>query len=51
MLAPEPFLTAVVLAGGAVAAAGSPEQRQALLPSLADGSSLLAWAQLEPGTR
>ncbi|QWC86460.1 acyl-CoA dehydrogenase [Nocardioidaceae bacterium] len=51
VLAPEPFIPAVVLAGGAVAAAGSDEQRQAHLPSLADGSALLAWAHLEPGGR
>lgn len=51
VLAPEPFLTAVVLAGGAVAAAGSPEQRAALLAPLAEGESLLAWAHAEPGAR
>ena len=49
VLAPEPFLTAVVLAGGAVAAAGSHAQRSALLEPLAAGESLLAWAHDEPG--
>jgi alkylation response protein AidB-like acyl-CoA dehydrogenase len=49
VLAPEPFLTAVVLAGGAVAAAGSDKQRAALLEPLASGESLLAWAHAEPG--
>lgn len=49
VLAPEPFLTAVVLAGGAVAAAGSDAQRSALLEPLASGESLLAWAHDEPG--
>ena len=49
VLAPEPFLTAVVLAGGAVAAAGTDPQRSALLEPLAAGESLLAWAHDEPG--
>ncbi|QIK68095.1 acyl-CoA dehydrogenase [Nocardioides sp. HDW12B] len=49
VLAPEPFLTAVVLAGGAVAAAGTDAQRAALLEPLAAGESLLAWAHDEPG--
>ncbi len=49
VLAPEPFLTAVVLAGGAVAAAGTEAQRAALLEPLAAGESLLAWAHDEPG--
>jgi alkylation response protein AidB-like acyl-CoA dehydrogenase len=49
VLAPEPYLSAVVLAGGAVAAAGSDEQRAALLGPLVSGESLLAWAHTEPG--
>jgi alkylation response protein AidB-like acyl-CoA dehydrogenase len=49
VLAPEPFLTAVVLAGGAVAAAGSDDQRSTLLEPLASGESLMAWAHTEPG--
>jgi alkylation response protein AidB-like acyl-CoA dehydrogenase len=51
VLAPEPYLTAVVLAGGAVAAAGSPEQRTAVIGPLAEGTSVLAWAHVEPGAR
>lgn len=51
VLAPEPFLTSVVLAGGVVAAAGSDEQRAEVLGALASGESLLAFAHAEPGTR
>jgi alkylation response protein AidB-like acyl-CoA dehydrogenase len=51
VLAPEPFLTSVVLAGGIVAAAGSPEQRAEVLGALAEGESVLAFAHAEPGTR
>jgi alkylation response protein AidB-like acyl-CoA dehydrogenase len=51
VLAPEPFLAAVVLAGGLVAAVGSAEQRGEILPALAEGSLLPAFAHLEPGER
>jgi alkylation response protein AidB-like acyl-CoA dehydrogenase len=51
VLAPEPFLTSVVLAGGVVAAAGTDEQRRDVLGALAAGESLLAFAHAEPGTR
>ena len=51
VLAPEPFLTTVVLAGGLVAAAGSAEQRSSLLGALAAGESVLAFAHAEPGSR
>lgn len=51
VLAPEPFLTSVVLAGGLVAAAGSAEQRVEVLGALAAGESLLAFAHDEPGSR
>ncbi|HQR28573.1 MAG TPA: acyl-CoA dehydrogenase family protein, partial [Nocardioides sp.] len=44
VLAPEPFLTSVVLAGGVVAAAGSREQRAELLGPLAAGEQVLAFA-------
>ena len=37
VLAPEPFLTSVVLAGGVVAAAGTAEQRAEVLGALAAG--------------
>ena len=51
VLAPEPFLATVVLAGGLVAAAGSEEQRSAVLGPLAEGESIVAFAHLEPGSR
>jgi len=51
VLAPEPFLTSVVLAGGVVAAAGTEEQKATVLEALASGESLLAFAHAEPGTR
>ncbi len=49
VIAPEPYLTSVVLAGGLVAACGSAEQRQELLGSLSAGESVLAFAHDEPG--
>ena len=51
VLAPEPYLSAVVLAGGLVAAAGSEEQKTELLGALSAGESLLAFAHDEPGSR
>jgi len=51
VIAPEPFLTSVVLAGGLVAAAGSDEQRTELLGALSSGEAVLAFAHAEPGTR
>ena len=51
VLAPEPFLTSVVLAGGLVAAAGSKEQRAEVLGALSAGESVLAFAHAEPGAR
>ncbi len=51
VLAPEPFVEAVVLAGGLVAAVGTAAQRQAVLGPLAEGGSVLAAALAEPGTR
>lgn len=51
VLAPEPFVEAVVLAGGLVAAQGSAEQKQELLGGLAEGTTLPAFAHAEPGTR
>lgn len=44
----EPYLGAVVLGGGAVAAAGTPEQRARLLAPLIAGESRLALAYAEP---
>ncbi|MCW2792650.1 MAG: acyl-CoA dehydrogenase domain protein [Nocardioides sp.] len=51
VLAPEPFLTSVVLAGGLVAAAGFADQRAEVLGALSGGESVLAFAHAEPGTR
>src|SRR3954462_2131515 len=51
VLAPEPFLTSVVLAGGLVAAAGTDEQRADVLESVASGDVVLAFAHAEPGAR
>ncbi|MGY1741819.1 MULTISPECIES: acyl-CoA dehydrogenase family protein [unclassified Blastococcus] len=51
VLAPEPFVEAVVLAGGLVAAVGTAEQRAELLGALSEGSSVLAFAHAEPRTR
>jgi alkylation response protein AidB-like acyl-CoA dehydrogenase len=51
VLAPEPFVESVVLAGGLVAAVGTAAQRQAVLGPLSEGASVLAAALAEPGTR
>jgi alkylation response protein AidB-like acyl-CoA dehydrogenase len=51
VLAPEPFVESVVLAGGLVAAVGTAEQRAEVLGPLAEGSSVLAFAHAEPATR
>lgn len=45
VLAPEPYVASVVLAGGLVAALGSDEQRAELLGGLASGERLLAFAE------
>lgn len=50
-IAVEPYLATVVLGGGAVAAAGSPAQREALLPGVIAGERQLALAYVEPGAR
>ncbi|WP_330228768.1 acyl-CoA dehydrogenase family protein [Nocardia sp. NBC_00508] len=50
-LAPEPILDAVLVPGGLVAEAGSAEQRQRILPEVASGAKLLAFAHAEPGVR
>jgi alkylation response protein AidB-like acyl-CoA dehydrogenase len=49
--APEPFAESVVLAGGLVAALGTPSQKQEVLGPLAEGSLVLAAAVLEPAGR
>ncbi|MGY1810444.1 acyl-CoA dehydrogenase family protein [Blastococcus sp. SYSU D00669] len=51
VLAPEPFVEAVVLAGGLVQAAGTPAQREELIGGLSEGSLVPAFAHAEPGTR
>jgi alkylation response protein AidB-like acyl-CoA dehydrogenase len=47
----EPLLDNIALGGRLVARAGNAAQRAALLPGLIDGSTLLAFAYLEPGRR
>ncbi|MGA8987208.1 acyl-CoA dehydrogenase family protein [Aeromicrobium sp.] len=51
VIAPEPFVEAVVLAGGLVAAAGTAEQRAEILGALAEGTLVPAFAHTEPGSR
>ncbi|WP_433683022.1 acyl-CoA dehydrogenase family protein [Nocardia sp. CA-119907] len=50
-LAPEPLVDAVLVPGGLVAQVGSAEQRQRILPEVAGGTKLLAFAHAEPGIR
>jgi alkylation response protein AidB-like acyl-CoA dehydrogenase len=47
----EPLLDNIALGGRLVARVGNAAQRAALLPGLIDGSTLLAFAYLEPGRR
>ena len=49
VIAPEPYLTSVVLAGGLVSACGTGDQRRELLGALSAGERLLAFAHDEPG--
>ncbi len=51
VIAPEPFVEVVVLAGGLVAAAGTDEQRADVLGRVAEGQLVLAAALAEPGSR
>jgi len=46
-LCPSPFIPTAVLAGGAIAAAGSQEQRRAYLPRIASGELIVAFALQE----
>jgi alkylation response protein AidB-like acyl-CoA dehydrogenase len=48
VIAPEPFVESVVLAGGLVAARGSAEQRSEVLEALAAGELVLAFAWSDP---
>lgn len=50
-LAPEPILDAVLLPGGLISELGSADQRKRLLPPVAEGSSMLAFAHNESGSR
>ncbi len=51
VLAPEPFVEAVVLAGGLVDAVGTDAQKGEVLAGIAEGTTLAAVAHAEPGTR
>jgi alkylation response protein AidB-like acyl-CoA dehydrogenase len=50
VIAPEPFVEAVVLAGGLIAKVGTDEQRAEILGKLAEGSLVPAFAHVEPGS-
>ncbi|SES84281.1 acyl-CoA dehydrogenase family protein [Geodermatophilus poikilotrophus] len=51
VLAPEPYVEVVVLAGGLVAAVGTDAQKAEVLAGIAEGTTLAAVAHAEPGTR
>jgi alkylation response protein AidB-like acyl-CoA dehydrogenase len=51
VLAPEPFLSTVLLAGNAILLGGSPAQKQDILPRVASGDAVLAFAHHEPRAR
>ena len=51
VLAPEPFVEVVVLAGGLIAAVGTDAQKTEVLAGIAEGTTLAAVAHAEPGTR
>ena len=50
-LVAEPYLATVVIGAGLIAACGSEAQKQAMLPTVADGSLLLAFAHSERAAR
>ncbi len=50
-LAPEPFLSTVLLAGQLLVEAGSPEQKRAWLPGVAAGDTILSLAYQEAHSR
>ncbi|MBV8094287.1 MAG: acyl-CoA dehydrogenase family protein [Acetobacteraceae bacterium] len=50
-LAVEPYFATVVLGGGLIHQAGSEEQKSALLPQIASGEALLAFAHVERQSR
>jgi alkylation response protein AidB-like acyl-CoA dehydrogenase len=45
----EPLLGTIVLGAGAIELAGTPTQRQELLPLIADGRQMMAFCHAEPG--
>ncbi len=47
----EPFFSTVVVGGTLLAEAGTPQQKWAILPRVASGELLLAFAHTEPGSR
>lgn len=51
VLAPEPFLSTVLLAGNAILLGGTAAQKQELLPRVAAGEAVLALAHHEPRAR
>ena len=51
VLAPEPFLSTVLLAGNAILLGGTAAQKQAILPRVASGEAVLALAHHEPRAR
>ena len=51
LLAPEPFVATVMLAGSVLSLGGNSEQKAAFLPALIEGKSRLALAQEERGSR
>ena len=51
VLAPEPFIETVVLAGGLVAAVGTAEQKGELLGGISEGTTIAVFAHAEPRTR
>jgi alkylation response protein AidB-like acyl-CoA dehydrogenase len=51
VLAPEPFIETVVLAGGLVAAVGTAEQKGEVLGGISEGTTIAVFAHAEPGTR
>ena len=46
-LCPSPYIQTVILAGGAIAAAGSDQQKQRLLPAIISGETVIAFALQE----
>jgi alkylation response protein AidB-like acyl-CoA dehydrogenase len=47
----EPFLSTAVVGASLIGQAGTPEQRNAILPGIANGTRRVALAALEPGAR